>query len=179
MKDRNAKFFTFLYDEYGELKISQYTALSNRIHENLYEIVDIFKKIDKRILKSKLKNIIFATQKDYDLLSEFEKATLSNSKLPFKKKIGELKANDNYFATSADVGPRLFTRIINGNVTRVSKIDYDPDKDRDIEMVFTINLKKNTLKVEYHSIKKTYDLDKLPSRRILEEYFKDPNYSED
>ena len=61
----------------------------------------------------------------------------------------------------------------------MSKIDYDPDKDRDIEMVFTINLKKNTLKVEYHSIKKTYDLDKLPSRRILEEYFKDPNYSED
>ena len=47
MKSRDTKFFTFLYDENGELKLSQYTAINNNIHKNLYDLVDIFKKIDK------------------------------------------------------------------------------------------------------------------------------------
>jgi hypothetical protein len=179
MKSRDTKFFTFLYDENGELKLSQYTAINNNIHKNLYDLVDIFKKIDKRILNIKLKNITFAEQMDYDLLNEFEKSVLSNSKLNFKQKLSELRANDNYYATSSDVGTRIFPRIMNGNITKVSKVNYDPYVNRDIDMVFTINLKKNYLKVEYKSIRKTYDLDKLPSRRILEEVFKDPNYIED
>lgn len=179
MKLRDTKFFTFLYDENGDQKLSQYTAINNNIHKNLYDLVDIFKKIDKRILNIKLKNITFAEQSDYDLLNEFEKSVLLNGKLSLKQKLSELRSNDNYYATSSDVGTRIFPRIMNGNVTKVSKVDYDPFVNKDVGMVFTINLKKNTLKIEYKTIKKTYDLDKLPSRKILEEVFKDPNYIED
>lgn len=144
----------------GELKIAQYGQWDGYPSGQGVRILEFLKSTHFNYnFRENLNAVKQATAEDWKSLH-----TLSDEE--FKSK---------YFHLSRDCGSKIHYLISFGLVDMV-EITSDEEANKWCEGFYTIDLQKNVFISEYYGKKKTYKLDKLPTK---EKYLKDMKIKED
>lgn len=130
----------------GEVKIAQYGQWDGYPSGQGKDILNYLKTGDLDKFKENLKSVKVATDKQ---LQEIDKVKDWSQEYPY---------------LSRDCGSKIYRLIENGEVPFVCHISED-EALKWCEGFYTIDFQKRKFISEYHGIKKSYSLDKLPTKK--------------